>query len=689
VVRGENLRRLAERSAWRHLARRAAQGLFEALPHLEAGAVRAQLQQWQAAWPADPAMAALALRLHERLADRRMGQPEQRDPDDSPWAAAAAWLAEVLPDPTAAQAAEQAESAADHQSIRNAIGSLRNLGAADWAGLFQAVHPTLRALGCIDVYRQEHEATRDMAMHGIEALTERHGAAESDVAEVLQRLCNDPAWQALTLRELWALPSTLRVVLVENLRRLAERSAWRHLARRAAQRLFEALPELHAAAVRTQLRQWQALWPETPAVQALALRLHERMADRALGQPEHTDPADSAWAAAADWLTHTLPDPAAAQAAEQAESAADHQSIRNAIGSLRNLGAAAWAGLFESVHPTLRALARIDVYRQEDEATRDRVMHAIEALTERHGAAEADVAEVLQRLCNDPAWPDDAEETAPLYWLCGPGWVRLLAALGLRPTGGERLRAAWRRHRTALYLGGLAVLLAVTEVGLLVLGLPPQAHWPLVVAAVLLSLLPASEAVVALANRLISESVPPSRLPRLSWPQGIPASARTLVVMPCMLTRPKGIATLLAQLERHHLANLESQAQFALLSDWGDAKAEHMPNDDALLAKARAGIEALNQRHGSACGDRPRFLLLHRRRRWSETEQRWIGWERTSTSSWVSAARTCTAARTSSGGPDIGSDSGSDSGPDSVTVQCRSDGARIAPIDNRRSTHRS
>ena len=155
--------------------------------------------------------------------------------------------------------------------------------------------------------------------------------------------------EALTLRELWALPSTLRVVLVENLRRLAERAAWRHVARRSAQRLFEALPQLGAAAVRAQLQQWQAAWPRDPAVAALAQRLHERMTDRALGQAEQRDADDSSWAAVQAWLAEQLPDPVAAQAAEQAESAADHQSIRNAIGSLRNLGAADWAGLFEAL----------------------------------------------------------------------------------------------------------------------------------------------------------------------------------------------------------------------------------------------------------------------------------------------------------------------------------------------------
>lgn len=455
-----------------------------------------------------------------------------------------------------------------------------------------------------------------------------HADSSLDLALLHHFLAGHHEAEALTLRELWALPSTLRVVLVENLRRLAERAAWRHLARRAAQHLFEALPQLDAAAVRNQLQQWQSAWPRDPAITALALRLHERLTDRALGQAEQRDSDDSSWAAVHAWLAEALPDAAAAQASEQAESAADHQSIRNAISSLRNLGAANWAGLFEAVHPTLRALGHIAVYRQEHEATRDMAMHAIEALTERHNVPEADVAQVLRLLCNDPAWAEDAEERAPLYWLSGPGRERLLSELRLKPTAGERFAAGLRRHSVALYLTSLAGLLILAELTLLLLGLPPGAGWPMVVAAVLLSLLPASEAVVALANRLISESAAPAQLPRLTWHHGIPAGARSLVVIPCMLTRSKGIATLLAQLERHHLANLEDEAQFALLSDWTDAKAEHQPQDAGLLAQARAGIEALNQRHGTACEGRPRFLLLHRERRWSETEQRWIGWER-------------------------------------------------------------
>ena len=59
-----------------------------------------------------------------------------------------------------------------------------------------------------------------------------------------------------------------------------------------------------------------------------------------------------------------------------------------------------------------------------------------------------------------------------------------------------------------------------------------------------------------------------------------------------------------------------------------------MPDDDALLETALAGIERLNARYSKAKSkdkkkdDLPRFYLFHRRRRWNPAEGKWMGWER-------------------------------------------------------------
>jgi cyclic beta-1,2-glucan synthetase len=120
-------------------------------------------------------------------------------------------------------------------------------------------------------------------------------------------------------------------------------------------------------------------------------------------------------------------------------------------------------------------------------------------------------------------------------------------------------------------------------------------------------------------------------LPRLALLDGIDAGHRVIVVIPSMLTHPNDAQELAHRLELHYLANPEREAQFALLTDWADADTAQAETDQALLVGAMDQIEALNARHpiqGSTEDISPRFILLHRTRRFSQSEQRWIGWER-------------------------------------------------------------
>ena len=97
--------------------------------------------------------------------------------------------------------------------------------------------------------------------------------------------------------------------------------------------------------------------------------------------------------------------------------------------------------------------------------------------------------------------------------------------------------------------------------------------------------------------------------------------------MPVMLSSRAAVEEHLHRLEIHYLASPDDQLHFALLSDWSDANTEHTATDEALLDIAVLGVARLNRRYGPAAGGE-RFLLLHRRRIWCESEQRWMGWER-------------------------------------------------------------
>ena len=104
-----------------------------------------------------------------------------------------------------------------------------------------------------------------------------------------------------------------------------------------------------------------------------------------------------------------------------------------------------------------------------------------------------------------------------------------------------------------------------------------------------------------------------------------PASLRTLVAVPTLLT---GQAELLEQIERlevHHLSGAGGDLAFALLADGLDADREVMDGDAPLLAVAHEAIARLNERYGPGPGG-ARFFMLHRRRVFNAGENIWMGW---------------------------------------------------------------
>jgi cyclic beta-1,2-glucan synthetase len=116
-------------------------------------------------------------------------------------------------------------------------------------------------------------------------------------------------------------------------------------------------------------------------------------------------------------------------------------------------------------------------------------------------------------------------------------------------------------------------------------------------------------------------------LPALELTAGVPSSLRTLVAVPTLLTSEADLREQVERLEVHHLAGAGGDLSFALLADGLDADQEVLPDDAHLLAVAADAIDELNRRYEPGPGG-SRFLLLHRRRVFNASENKWMGWER-------------------------------------------------------------
>ena len=425
----------------------------------------------------------------------------------------------------------------------------------------------------------------------------------------------------LTLGELWALPTTLRVVLVENLRRLAERLATNKAAREVANLVCDRIEHYTAP----ELDELLALLNQRGVGRTFLVQMAQRLQDHRATGLAPANPSRHL-----DWLRQSLPDVAAAQAQQPADQAADNLSVSNAIRSLRLIGDADWPEIICRTSATMQLLLGSPAFEAERDDTRDDTLHSIEVLAKRSRRSETAVAQTLLDLMHRGDAPEAS--AAASHWLRGPGRPELIRQLGLNETVAVLWRSLRQRAALPVYLATLASGTAALVAWILQHhgAALPNAGAPmgLSLLTAALMLFPASEAVVAVINRLISESVRPSRLPRLSLAHGIPPEHRVMVVIPGMLTSDAAAEELTHRLELHFLANPEPHTQFALLTDWADADARTLGTDAALLDAAVSAISALNARYPAAPEQAARFIVLHRERLFSETEQHWIGWER-------------------------------------------------------------
>jgi cyclic beta-1,2-glucan synthetase len=426
----------------------------------------------------------------------------------------------------------------------------------------------------------------------------------------------------LSIGELWAVAITLRLTLVENLRRLAERTVTARQKRNDANAVADELsnPDLRSDEILSLLR-GRVPKPLDPAfLTQLTKRLHDQ---------------EPALSVVLEWVN--LEPPVAGQSSQQViqdehqRQATAQVTVANIITSMRLLSTLDWRDFFESVS-LIDPLLRSDpagAYGSMDFVTRDRYRHVIENIASRTGADELAVAQkALDLACQIPATDQETEVTRHVgYYLIGDGVRQLETVLEYHLKVGERALRSVLHHPTSLYFGALTTL-TTALVGLLIYyAIAHGADAVVVTTVVVLSLIPVTDLATSLVNRLITSTINPQPLPKMNTVSGVSKLQRTMVVVPTMLIDEEFVREQVERLEVHYLSNQAEHIFFGLLTDFTDAATEHTPNDEALLQLARDGIAALNARNAGN-GDSARFHLFHRCRKWNESEGKWIGWER-------------------------------------------------------------
>jgi cyclic beta-1,2-glucan glucanotransferase len=422
----------------------------------------------------------------------------------------------------------------------------------------------------------------------------------------------------LSIGELWAVPQMLRTALMEGIQQIASRtrtelrergiaSFWANrliaVNRRDPQQIFSMLAEL------TQTQPGPSPY--------FASELMDYLYDE-----------EAALAPVQSWLERKFQN-SLSELSLRAKNrqTKDQVSIGNAFTSLRQLDLLDWKVCFEQLSH-VEALLRQDpagIYSQMDFNTRDRCRRSTENLHRGSGLAEELVAQRALDLATLAARDSGADELSRHVgtYLIGERRRDLARIIGCRETLRVRALSWTYLHHSSVYFAGIGFFLVALVSLLVLVGLRGETAGIQLFVALLL-IIPASQLSLEVVNYLVIRLLPPRTLPKMDYRvSGIPDAYRTLVVVPVMLVDPATIEDEAEKLEIRYLANRGNNLLFGLFSDYMDATHIHCEGDESLLQAAKVCIEDLNRRHGGN-----RFFLFHRERTWSDSEQKFIGWER-------------------------------------------------------------
>ncbi|MBB3661037.1 cyclic beta-1,2-glucan synthetase [Rhizobium sp. BK650] len=424
--------------------------------------------------------------------------------------------------------------------------------------------------------------------------------------------------ETLRIGELWALPSLVRYVLVENVRRISSRV---ERSRRMRRRANEAADELIRLADTAKAATYLKTLEELAADNTFAMQFLYRMRD-----------GSQVSSLAISWLDQRLErlgrDSEEAAMAERSRLSARNVTMGNIVRSLREINDAEWSVWVEHVSHVDRLLWNQSDYGDLDSGSRNSYRKQIEKLARRSPLSEVQIAQLAVDMVAEARHSDETQPHEPNIGglITGVQRPKLEARANYRPTLEQHIIRVIRK------LNWLAIAVPVvlmTIIAMVIVGgfLANAGMNPIEIALLLILFsLPASEGASGLFNTVLSFFVTPARLVGYEFKRGIPEDARTVVVVPCLISNRDSVDEMVRNLEVHYLANPRGEIYFALLSDWPDSDVEESSSDLEVLEYARREIANLSARY--AYDGKTRFYLLHRRRLYNPSEGVWMGWER-------------------------------------------------------------
>jgi cyclic beta-1,2-glucan synthetase len=139
----------------------------------------------------------------------------------------------------------------------------------------------------------------------------------------------------------------------------------------------------------------------------------------------------------------------------------------------------------------------------------------------------------------------------------------------------------------------------------------------------LILLIPVSQLFSKVLNEILIRIIPTVPLPKLDYTEGIPDSAKTMVVIPTIISNTDKIKEMFDNLETFYLINKTDNLYFTLLGDVKAMDKEVADYDEEISKYGVSYAKKLNDKYGDNL-----FHFVYRKRFWNEKENCFLGYER-------------------------------------------------------------
>lgn len=420
----------------------------------------------------------------------------------------------------------------------------------------------------------------------------------------------------LKIGELWAVPIMLRMALIENLRRTSQSIRQINNEQEKARGIIKKILENEKAGGTDILLRMVSMIKQQPDMLNVAsVYLIKEL--RGLGKGTNL---------AEQWVTEKLKegscDPESLIHLEEHLQAGNQITIGNTIRSLKNMGSIDWHEWFEEVSLVDQVLVQDPdgLYQASDFTTRDRARKEIESIARSLKTKETEIAKKL--LDFKQQQPD---QKLMLAYLITDEKYSFRGHLGCKTSLVQGVKNFFSKYALKTYLIFIwipSLLMAC----LLAIYLSNQSapFWTQILS--LLSIFIFTEIFIQLIHWYLILTVSPKAIAKLDSELPVNSENKTVVIISTILKSKAVIDEAIEAMEVRFLANDDPSLSFAILADLPEASQEILPNDQNLLDYAEERILRVHKKYHY--NQEQRLFLFFRKRCFSKSENKYMGWER-------------------------------------------------------------